>query len=131
VASSVVFHLAIPVMYARRMPAGPALKVAWREIFLRHKGACLKYFLVLLVLTAVGGAIAEVGMVIIAIATLCLGCAAALLPIVGNYTPALAALPATAFVTSYQLCFLQQFGPEYVLPWSSPAPNDKPGGNPA
>jgi len=118
IASSVVFHLAIPVMYVRKMAAWPSVKLAWREIFLRHKGRCIRYFLILIVVNALGGAVAEIGMIVITVATLCLGCAAVFVPILGNYPPALAGLPASAFEGVYKLYFLEQFGPEFRVPWS-------------
>jgi len=43
--NSIIFRLAVPAMYIRRMNAWPAVKMAWRELFVPHLGVCLLYFL--------------------------------------------------------------------------------------
>lgn len=112
-----IFRLAVPVMYIRRMEARPALRVAWRELFLPNKGPCIRYFLCALVIGMITGIVTEIGLIVLMIVTLCIAFVVMLLPVVGNYPMALASLPAIVFDSLYQLYFVEQFGPQYRIAW--------------
>jgi hypothetical protein len=112
-----IFRLAVPVMYIRRMEAKPALRAAWRELFLPHKGPCIRYFLFAIVIGMVTGMVTNIGLFVLTVVTLGIGCVALFVPVIGNYSLALASLPAMVFDFLYQLYFLEQFGPAYRIAW--------------
>jgi hypothetical protein len=116
-----VFRLAVPVMFIRRMQAWPAVKVAWRELFLPHKGVCLLYFLFLIVVAIVRGIWAMAALVILGLVTCCIGFFLMAIPFVGSYIVALTSLPVLVFDRAYCLHFIAQFGPEYQMAWQMPA----------
>ena len=120
-AASVVYLLAVPVMYIRRMKAREAMRVAWRELFLPHKGICLLYFLMNIVTGIVKGSVASLGLIVLGVVTLALACCMIYVPFLGNYPLGLAALPATTFESAFHLYFVSQFGEEYRVPWSEAA----------
>jgi hypothetical protein len=117
VADSILLHLAVPVMYIRRMRAMPAIGVAWRELFLGHMGASLLYFLWLVVVQFVWVIWFMITLLITCCVTLCIGYILALLPFVGSYVVALITLPVLTFKNAYRLYFVSQFGDEYRIGW--------------
>jgi hypothetical protein len=117
----VVFRLAVPVMYVRRMPAWPAVKTAWRELFVPHLGACILYFLLSVVIAIVQGLWAMAAMLVFSLATCFIGCCLASIPFVGTYILAVLCLPVLAFDRAYTLYFISQFGPDYQVAWQVPA----------
>jgi hypothetical protein len=119
-ASALFFDLALPVMYIRRINAKPAIRLVWREIFRPHPGACLLYFLLLILVRWVQGMWGGIAMIVLAVLTLCIAYVALLIPFLGNYPLALAMLPPLAFERAYQLRFIGQFGPEYQVAWQTP-----------
>ncbi len=121
-ASNLVFRMMIPVMYIRRINAWPAFKLTWRELFRPNPGKCILYFLFSIVIALIGGMVANIGMLVLAVYfTLCIALPVMLyIPIVGNYPIALAGLPVGIFDAAYQLHFISQFGPEYAVNWHVP-----------
>jgi hypothetical protein len=117
VCNSILFHLAIPTMYIRRMKALPAIGVAWRELFLRHVGASLLFFLFLIVVQIVWTIWFLIALVITCCATLCIGLFLAAIPLAGSYIHGLITLPVLAFKNTYRLYFVSQFGDEYRIGW--------------
>ena len=120
-ASSIVFRLAIPVMYIRRMKAWPAVKVAWRELFLRHMGSCLLFFLLSIVISFIKGFASSIGLLVLSVFTVCIAYVVVFIPVAGNYPVALGGLPVYVFDRAYCLHFISQFGPEYQIAWQVPA----------
>ncbi|HEY4328928.1 MAG TPA: hypothetical protein VGN88_04270 [Phycisphaerae bacterium] len=118
--SSLIFRMAIPVMYLRRIKAWPAVKLTWRELFKPNWGKCLAYFFFSIVIAMVGGMVTELGMIVLAVFTLCIGPALLYVPLIGNYSMALAGLPVAIFDAAYQLHFMAQFGPDYTIQWQVP-----------
>jgi hypothetical protein len=117
VLNAILFHLAVPTMYIRRMRALPAIGVAWRELFLRHVGTSLVYFLFLMAVQIVWAIWFLIAFVVTCCATLCIGGILAALPLAGTYVHALITLPVLTFKSAYRLHFVSQFGDEYRIDW--------------
>lgn len=93
--------LVVPVMYVRRVRIGQAWGIVKREILPGRKGTIAVYFLATIPIMLVVGMIAG--------ALTCATCCVAALPYIG----AVILLPLTVFVRSYQICYLEQFGPGF------------------
>jgi hypothetical protein len=115
--NSIFFHLAIPVMYIRRMNAVPALKIAWRELFLPHLGVSILYFLFLFLVQIVWVIWFIIALIVTCCFTVCIGYILALIPIAGSYVHGLITLPVLAFKNAYRLHFVSQFGDDYRIGW--------------
>lgn len=96
----VISHFVIPTMYKRRIGVGEAFGV-FRGTFMHHKGTLGLYFLLLI---AIGFGTAIVATIV----TLCLCCIPAI-PYIGTVI----LLPIFVFTKTYNLYFLEQFGPEW------------------
>ncbi len=117
---TLVFRLAVPVMYVRRIKAWAAVKETWREIFMQRKGTCLLFMLMLLVTGMVQGLWMIIALMILALVTCCLGYILALIPFVGGYVLAFVTLPPLVFSRAYALHFIGQFGTVYQVAWQEP-----------
>ncbi|HEY4329532.1 MAG TPA: hypothetical protein VGN88_07340 [Phycisphaerae bacterium] len=112
-----IFKLAIPVMYVRRIRLWPAVKETWRELFMPHKGACLVFFLMLIVTGMAQALWGILAIIVLAIATCCIGYFLLLIPFFGGYVLALVTLPPLVFSRAYALHFIEQFGTAYEVSW--------------
>jgi hypothetical protein len=121
----IVFRLAIPVMFVRRMKAWPAVKTAWRELFVPHKGACLGYFLFSTVTVVVRQICLMVATMVALLGTCCTLYCVLFIPVIGQYAfvypLSLLSLPVLVFDRSYVLHFISQFGPDYQIAWQTNA----------
>jgi hypothetical protein len=118
VASCILFMLAVPLMYVRRIKARPAIRIAWREIFLPHKKICIQYFLCNIIAGAIRGSVMSIGLLILGIVTLCLACVVYVLPLAGNYPAGIASLPIITFEGIFRLAFVSQFGENHGIAWT-------------
>jgi hypothetical protein len=97
-ASAVIDHLVVPVMYGRDLTAGAAWSAVRTELLPGHLGTIVLFYLMMLV---VGLGLALVGFVV-----MLLTCCIAALPYIG----AVILLPLAVFKRSYVLYFVEQFG---------------------
>lgn len=95
--------LMIPTMYLKRVRAIEGWKIAWNQLLKGHVGSAILFFLMMFVLGIAAGI---VGMLAIC-ATCCIGA----LP----YISSVLLLPITVFFACYVICYIQQFGSDWVF----------------
>ncbi len=118
--SSVIFDMAVPVMYIRTMLAWPAIKTTWRELFLPHFWSCILFFLCMFVMKIAQGIWIFVGTFALVICTCCTIALVMFIPIIGMYPVALVSLPVLVYERAFKLHFISQFGDDYRIIWHTP-----------
>jgi len=117
VLSSVIYDMAVPVMYIRQMRAWQAFKTTWHELFRPNLWKCILYFLFFFVVRMVQGIWAFVGTLLIFLVTCCTAMIVMVIPVIGIYPVALVCLPVLTFERAYKLYFISQFGDAYRINW--------------
>jgi hypothetical protein len=101
--SMCLVHFVVPIMYRKRIGVMDAWGLFRREFFAGRVGTFLLYVLFQIVIGLAVG--------VLAMFATCATCCIAALPYVGSVI----LLPLFVFMRSYQLCFLEQFGPEWIF----------------
>lgn len=117
---NLLYHVAIPLMYIRRINAWPAFKMAYSTVVRPNLGQSLLYFLLLTVSSLAEGMATAIGMLLVFLMTCCIAWALSLIPLLGSfvlYAAALAALPVMIFERAYSLLFLSRLGPDFQVAW--------------
>jgi hypothetical protein len=106
---ALIANLMIPIMYRRRCLAGQGFRAAL-SLIAEYPGEIVLYCLFWIVL--------GIGSVVVACAAICLTCCIAALPYVGTVI----LLPLYVCLRGFGLFFLRQFGPDYDVWATIPAP---------
>ena len=93
----------VPTMYLKKMRAVEAWETAWNELCKGHFGSSILLFLMMLVLGIASGTVSMFAV--------CATCCIAALP----YVSSVVLLPITVFFACYALCYIQQFGSEWIF----------------
>lgn len=115
--STLVFGVAVPLMYIRDMAAWPAVKAAWREIVKPQPGAFFMYMLFRVVIGLCAGAWGMIAVFLFILLTCCTGYFVMLLPVVGNYPLGFLTLPMILYERVFALHWVSQFGPANQVGW--------------
>ena len=122
-AACTLFFMAIPLMFITHMPPWPAYKYVLARIFFPHLKSCLLY---LLMMTAVQIALVIAGnlaLLLITLLTCLTGYLLYCIPVLNvfpNYLISTLILPLTACEQTFALRFMEQFTPNFKLPWPAP-----------
>jgi hypothetical protein len=115
---AVIFDIAVPVMYVRRLRAWPAIKLTWRELVQTHPGACLLFVVLIVAVRIVQGLWGGITAIAFLLVTCCcVGEILLIIPVVGSYIIAFLCLPVMTFERALKLQFVSQFGDAYRVTW--------------
>lgn len=103
VLNAVLVDFVVPTMYLRNMGVMPAWGVVRNEILNDHMGTVVLFFTMKILLSVMIGVIATVAT--------CLTCCITAIPYLGTVI----LLPLIVFVRCYALCFIEQFGDQWVI----------------
>jgi len=107
--SSLLNDFVVPVMYLRGRRVLEAWGIFWRELGRGHLWPLVLFYLMKIVL--------GMGIGMVALVATCLTCCLTALPYLGTVI----LLPVFVFMRCYSLCFIEQYGPEWLVFADQPA----------
>ena len=113
---SILSDFIAPIMYVRKIDAGSAALLYWRQLFLPHFTSIVLFYLCKLALSIIAG--------LAAIIAVLFTCCLAAVPYLGSVI----VLPISVFFRSYSIFYLSQFGQDWDLMRSVSGPDANPEG---